>query len=121
MMVAAGLTACSKKTAEEQAMAAAQECYTQLLEGHYEDFLDGRAGMDSIPDSFREQLLVAYKQFAHQQGSAHEGWVNVEATRARMDSTLRLMQVYLLVSYADSTQEEIVVPMVERDGEWKMK
>jgi hypothetical protein len=49
------------------------------------------------------------------------GVTSFTASRATMDSTLQLMQVFLLVNYADSMQEEIVVPMVERNGKWKMK
>jgi len=37
------------------------------------------------------------------------------------DSLPQLMQVFMTVSYSDSTYEEIVVPMVERDGKWLMK
>lgn len=112
---------CGKGTPEEQAMKVAADSYSSLMEGDYEDFLDGYAGMDSIPDSFREQLLVSYKQFMHQQKEVHQGLAGITATRALMDSSLNVMQVFLMVSYADSTQEEIVVPMVEHNGEWKMK
>jgi hypothetical protein len=31
------------------------------------------------------------------------------------------MQVFLLLSYGDSTREEIVVPMVTQRGAWMMK
>ena len=102
-------------------MKAAVDCYEALLDGDYVTFLEGRAGMDSIPDSFREQLLVSYKQFMHLQQEAHQGIKSIEPMRALPDSSLNLIQVFLLVSYADSTHEEIVVPMVEHDGEWKMK
>ena len=115
------LTACSKGSAEEQAMAAAGGCYASLLEGDYAAFLAGRAGMDNIPDSYREQLLVAYKQFMHRQREVHSGIESFTPLRARMDSSLHVMQVYLAVNYSDSTTEEIVVPMVEYNGKWLMK
>lgn len=103
-------------------MATAQECYRQLMDGNGEAFLEGRAGMDCIPQSYREQLLMSYRQFAHMQRQAHRGVTSVEATRSAMDTTLHVMQVFLLIYYADSTKEEIVVPMVEDDeGRWKMK
>ena len=103
-------------------MKAAESYYASLLDGDYEAFLAQRADVESMPASFREQLLVAYKQFVRQQQDAHEGGIaSFTASRAQMDSTLQLMQVFLLVNYADSTQEEIVVPMVERDGKWMMK
>ena len=102
-------------------MIVAQESYESLLNGDYETFLNNRADMEDAPASFREQLLVAYKQFIRQQQESHEGITSFTASRAQMDTTLQLMQVFLLVNYADSTQEEILVPMVERNGEWKMK
>ena len=30
-------------------------------------------------------------------------------------------QVFLKMTYDDTTQEEIVVPMVEKGGEWRME
>ena len=116
-----GLAGCSKASREQQAMDAAQEYYAALLEGDYTTFLEGRIHMDSIPDSFREQLLVSYKQFIRQQEEAHQGVVSFSPSRAQEDSLLQVMQVFMVVNYSDSTHEEIVVPMVEQNGEWKMK
>ena len=36
-------------------------------------------------------------------------------------STLHYTSVLLMLCYGDSTTEEVVVPMVERDGRWMMK
>ena len=117
-----GLVACGgAESPEEAAMKAAEEYYNGLKDGDYEAFLAGRADMEGMPASFNEQLLVAYKQFVRQQEEAHVGIASFTASRAQMDSALQMMQVFLMVNYADSTQEEIVVPMVERQGEWKMK
>lgn len=116
------LVACTSKTPEEQAMDTALDCYKHLMAGDPETFLNGRAGMDNIPESYREQLLVSYKQFAHQQRQAHQGIVSIESTRTMTDSKSQMIQVFLLINYADSTIEEIVVPMVkDDDGRWLMK
>jgi hypothetical protein len=56
-----------------------------------------------------------------QQQAAHRGIDSASATRSAIDSTLGVVQVFVMLSYGDSTQEEIVVPMVQRRGEWKMK
>lgn len=116
-----GLLGCSEVSREEQAKEAAQEYYAALLQGDYQAFLEGRVHMDSIPDSFREQLLTSYKQFMRQQEEAHDGVVSFEPTRVVDDSLLQVMQVFMMVNYADSTREEIVVPMVEHQGKWMMK
>ena len=122
LLMAIGLVACGgAESPEEAAMKAAEEYYNGLKDGDYEAFLAGRADMEGMPASFNEQLLVAYKQFVRQQEEAHVGIASFTASRAQMDSALQMMQVFLMVNYADSTQEEIVVPMVERQGEWKMK
>ena len=73
-------------------------------------------------DICAEYLLVTLRQSgAFPQFRDNGSIASVKASRAINDNSLQLMQVFLLVSYADSTQEEIVVPMVEREGEWKMK
>ena len=121
LMSLMGLMGCEEASREDKAKEAAQEYYQALLNGDYQAFLDGRAHMDSIPDSFREQLLVAFKQFMHQQQEAHLGVVSFVPTRVEDDSLLQVMQVFMMVNYADSTHEEIVVPMVEHQGKWMMK
>lgn len=116
-----GLMGCEEASREDKAKEAAQEYYQALLNGDYQAFLDGRAHMDSIPDSFREQLLTAFKQFMRQQEEAHQGVVSFVPTRVEDDSLLQVMQVFMMVNYGDSTREEIVVPMVEYQGKWMMK
>ena len=116
------LMACGEEpTPEDAAMASAQQSYESLLEGDYELFLAGRADAEQMPASYRQQLITTYKQFIVQHKEEHGDIASITASRAQMDSTLQLMQVFLMVCYADSTLEEVLVPMVERNGEWKMK
>ena len=122
LIVLIGLMGCSEKPSPEAAaMDAAQQYYESMVEGDYDAYLAGRADMEQMPASYREQLATSYKQFMTQHTEVHGAIASVKASRAINDNSLQLMQVFLLVSYADSTQEEIVVPMVEREGEWKMK
>ena len=102
-------------------MVAAEVYWQQLAEGHCEQFLSGKAGADSLVADYREQLIACYKQFVAQQKRAHQGIDEVRATHAEPDSAAGLMQVFLILNYADSTREEIVVPMVHRRGAWLMK
>lgn len=107
--------------AQEGARAAAEAYYNLLLNGDYRQFLNGRAGADSIPESYSEQLMAGYRQFMAEQQQEHLGISSLQATRAEMDTTLQVMQVFLQLCYGDSTQEEIVVPMVSYKGVWMMK
>jgi hypothetical protein len=120
------LMACSHEpSAEEKALQSAREAarqsYESLLAGRYDEFLAGRAYMADIPDNYREELIASYKQFMAQQREFHGGIGSIAVSDARIDSTLQLIQVFLILNYRDSTQEEIVIPMVEQDGQWKMK
>ena len=105
----------------ETARQTAENSYQALLDGHYDQFLANRAGGDSLPESYREQLITTYKQFAATQQEQHGGIRSFNVSNARIDSTQQIIQVFLMLNYADSTREEIVIPMVEHNGVWKMK
>lgn len=120
------LAACSKKlTAEEQALAdakeVAEESYKALFAGQYDTFLSHRADGDSLPESYREQMIETYKQFCYLIEKEHGGINSLRVSNALRDTTLDMIQVFLILNFADSIQEEIVVPMVEESGKWKVK
>ncbi len=114
---------CSSKeqTPEELASQAAKSYYDCLLAGNYEGFLAGKADMDSVPTDYRTQLLAAYEQYKHELDQSHGGVDSVIVSNARRDSSLQLIQAFLLLHFQDSTKEEIIVPMVQRNGVWKMR
>ena len=125
LMSLMGLIGCSnEKSPEEQAMDAAKEaateCYNNLLAGKYEQFLDARVGADSMPADYRTQLIASYKQYIALQ-KEHEGIASFEVSNVQIDSVSQLIEVFLLLHYGDNSQEEIVVPMVEHNGMWRMK
>ena len=128
MVVAALITchllfiiSCSGATPEEMAALAARGYYEHLLQGKYENFLQGKAGADSLPEAYREQLLAGYKQFMVQQERAHHGILDVRVAGAKTDTLLHYTNVFLVLCFGDSTNEQIAVPMIEQNGRWRMK
>ena len=116
------VVACSTGVSrEEQAALAAKGYYTHLVQGEYEQFVEGRFMADSLPADYRSQLIEGYKQFIAQQLEARKGIQEVSVSRAYTDSLAGYTNVLLMLCYGDSTTEEVVVPMVERDGRWMMK
>ena len=113
--------ACSSPTKEELASLAAKGYYQHLIEGDYDHFLEGRVMADSLPNDYRSQLIDGYSQFLAQQVNARGGINEVRISRAYTDSTQQYTSVLLMLCYADSTTEEVVVPMVEHNGRWMMK
>ena len=115
-------TQCDEDHASEQAaMKLVEDSYTQLFAGNYEGFLSARVGADSLPADYRSELLISYKHYKAQQESVHGGILGFNANRVVIDTAGHTAQVFLFINYADSLKEEIVVPLVENDGEWKMK
>lgn len=114
-------TSCNSPTKEELASLAAKGYYQHLIEGDFDHFLEGRVMADSLPDDYRSQLIDGYSQFLAQQVKARGGINEVRISRAYTDSTQQYTSVLLMLCYGDSTTEEVVVPMTERNGRWMMK
>lgn len=119
-LIALYVIACSEPSKEELAALAAKGYYQHLIEGDYAHFVEGRLMADSLPDDYRAQLMESYKQFIAQQ-QVRKGIQEVRVSRAFTDSTQQYTSVLLMLCYGDSTTEEVVVPMVEREGRWMMK
>lgn len=125
------LLACSSATPEEQAAQAAKEYYDLLLEDNTVDFMAGKAGIESMPGEYCEELLAATKRYVSDINRRHNGLreVRISPNVGRLDSlpgkssqpTEVFTHAFLLLCYSDSTQEEITVPMVKRDGQWLMR
>ena len=88
LLVVIALAACGAQ--------AAKVYYDELLAGHYDQFLDARAGIEGIPAGYREQLLAGLRQFMAQQQDAHQGIQSVEVsttTQPCLDSTLNVTDI----------------------------
>ena len=108
-------------TQEELAGHAAKEYYDRLIAGDYEAFLSGKVDTDSLPADYRAQLLKAYELYKQELDQTHGGIAEVTISNARCDSTQQLMHAFLLLHFKDSVKEEITVPMVQREEQWKMR
>lgn len=95
--------------------------YDNLLHGRYAEFVDGHYRTDSIPDSYRRQLIDNMRMFTAQQNEEHHGISEVRVVRATADTVRHEGNAFLMLCFRDSTKEEIVVPMVQVNGLWMMK
>ena len=128
IVLVAALAACGSATKEELASLAAKGYYDHLIHGEYEQFYEG---MDqrTLPHgtalsdeaAYRSQMLDNLRQFMARQAQEHRGVLEVRVSNATTDTVQQLTNVFLVLCFADSTNEEIVVPMVERHGAWRMK
>ncbi len=99
----------------------AQNAYDLLLQGKYEDFVAACDRTQKVPEGYKEQLVTNAKMFVEQQKKEHGGMCKIGVVGTCADTAKHVAQVYLLVTYGDSTKEQVLVPMVEKDGKWLMR
>ena len=103
---------------------AAKGYYEHLMRGEYRQFLEGKyfVPLDTIGTIDRmEEHEVNLRQFMAQQEKEHHGIREVRFSNVKTDTVQKVTNVFLVLCYGDSINEEIVVPMVEREGKWRMK
>lgn len=118
-----GLGACKSEgpDAGQLAAVAAKGYYDLLVEGKWQEFLAGYNQPNRLPDGYQKQLLLNAQMFMEQQQMEHNGLVKVNVLNAKADTAHHVADVFLQMVYGDSTKEQIVVPMVEVKGEWKLR
>lgn len=121
VIIIIGVASCENPTPEEMASLAAKGYYEHLAAGEYDAYLQGVAGCDSAPEDYVAQLRLGAQQYVQRCHQLHRGISEVRVSSVKADSTLRCTQVFLLLSFADSTHEEVCVPMVEQNGKWRMR
>ena len=111
--------ACSRKDDGEQARRAAMSYYECLIDGRYEEYVNGIAYSDSMTDVYRSQMVDLVAQFAAREKKAHGGVIAAQALRDTVSGDVA--SVFLEVLFGDSTREEVVVPMIHHGGRWLMR
>ncbi len=117
------LAACSSKgpTPADLAGLAAKTYYLSLAEGKCEAWVDGFWQPDSIPGTYRQQLIDNARMYLAQQQEEHGGIDSVHLVRAEADTARHTGHAYLTLCYGNKEREEIVVPMVFVHGLWMMR
>lgn len=113
---------CKEKTSNENvAGPVAEQYYKYLLEGNYESFVDGTWYEDSIRPSYRQELISNAKMYMAQMKELHHGIKNIELKAVENDTARHEANVFFMFTFGDNTIEQVVVPMVEREGIWYMR
>ena len=118
------LSACSEKAEKPDTVAAdaAKEIYDSLNNGGYEYFTDMTYRPERIPGSYRQQLVANTKMYIAGIREEHKGLDSVSVSACKYDNKEKTAaEAYLLLCFADSTKEEIVVPMTKKGNRWMMK
>ncbi len=112
---------CSEPTREELAAEAAKTYYEHLIAGRDAEYVSGLYGSDTIREEYRSQLRDNARMFMDIQKKKRNGIVSVRTLRTEVDSTRHSVNVFLMLCFGDSINEQIVVPMMEHNGRWMMR
>ena len=112
---------CSDNKTIDYAALAAKEYYDSLMAGNYGYYVDGFARQGSLPEDYREQLLVNAKQYVYAIREQRHGANEVRRVGSKADSLSKTTNVFLMLCFGDSINEEVVVRMQEKDGRWMMR
>jgi len=116
------LVACGgKRDQGADAAKAAKSYYDALLGGAYEQFVDATYHNHWVPGSYRQQLVENAKQFADTQKKSHGSVNSVRIVNSKFNETDSTAEVFLMLCFGDSTNEEVVVPMRMHNGQWLMR
>ncbi|MGP1547570.1 MAG: hypothetical protein ACTTIF_01670 [Prevotella sp.] len=116
------VVACKKEVNhEEVVMNAARQYYGYLLKGEYEAFVDGTYHKYPVHASYRSELIDNAKMFIAQQKAEHDGIADIEMVMAQVDTASNTANVFLTLKYGDKSHEQVVMPMIKKDGLWYMR
>ena len=59
--------------------------------------------------------------FIAQQKAEHDGIADIEMVMAQVDTASNTANVFLTLKYGDKSHEQVVMPMIKKDGLWYMR
>ena len=95
--------------------------YELYRSGNYADYVKAMQSCDDKPADFCKQMADALKQHATRIKAEKGGAVSAEFLRTELHAEHSAADAYLSVTYGDSTKEEIILPLVFWQDQWRLK
>ena len=98
---------------------AAVHYYEYLQDGDSRRFVDHMADADVMPETYRSEMEDLVSEYADDLQRQHGGITSITALGDTIEGDFA--HVYLQLAFADSTEEQVGVPMRRIEDEWKMQ
>lgn len=105
-----------KDPGAEGARYAAEYFYDLLARGQAREYVDNMHEASVMDSSKYVQFVDLMEQFLHEERLADGGILSAKATRDTMADSVAM--VFMDVQFADSTCEEVMLPLVYTRGRW---
>lgn len=96
--------------------------YMNYIQGDYDVYVAQMESLDDKPAEYRKEMASLMKQRHRQQEDDHSGGplsCRVKKLEFNPDSTL--CSAFLMVTYMDETEEEVLLPLVNKGGQWRLR
>ncbi len=121
-VIALFLFSCRKEIKTEDVVKGVAEQYcAYLLNGDYGAYVDATYRTETLGEDERTELIDNLKMFAAQQQKERQGITKAEVSKVEVSDGDDTADVFLLITYGDSTQEQVLQPMVKRGGLWYLR
>ncbi|MDY3064017.1 MAG: hypothetical protein SOW56_08350 [Bacteroidaceae bacterium] len=94
---------------------------SSLKEGRYDEAADMTLQIDSAPTPYRQLIVGRYKQIAEDIKVQNGGIVEIKHKRTDLSADGNSADVYLCLSFADKTTEEILLQLMKDGQKWQIK
>ncbi len=95
---------------------AAEHFYDLLGRGKAREYVDNMQASSAMDRSKHAQYVDMMEQFLHEERQSSGGILLAKATRDTMVDSVAM--VFLDVQFADSTSEEVMLPLIYSAGRW---
>ncbi len=106
---------------EKEVKRVAEQCYSYLLNGNYEAYVDAAYHAAPLRAEERAERIDNLKMFAAKEQEERKGIISAEASRAEVSLEDSCADVFLLLTYGDGTREQVLLPLVRRRGLWYLR
>ncbi len=110
---------CKKEQPKDAAAQMALRSYQHLVAEEYDAYLQGMAGYEQMPASYREELKALLAQYVRKEMSERGGFANITVNSDTIMGARA--NVFLQLEFKDGTTEEVSVPLIYIDESWRLQ
>ena len=95
--------------------------YMLLAKGRFEAYTDSMASCHGAPPTYKQHTIALLRHHYLQVLSDRKGVRSAQVARKEFHDDGKMVNVYLNVTYNDSTSDEIQIPMVFFQNSWRIR
>ena len=95
--------------------------FAQQANGEYAACVDAMHSCDSLPEDYRQELALLFKQRARKVAADKGKIDSIRVNRTAPCHNGRTLKAYLVVSYANGEHEELLLHLVHDGEQWRLR